>query len=102
MLLAVRSLDAARIVNLSSSLGSLQLNGDRSSPYYSSQLPGYNASKAAVNMLTVRLAEELRDTPHVVNSVSPGYVATDLTGGNGFLKAVVSRGRNAAAVRPSE
>jgi NAD(P)-dependent dehydrogenase (short-subunit alcohol dehydrogenase family) len=76
---------AARIVNLSSALGSLAMNGDPSSPYYSAQLLGYNASKAALNMLTVQLSEEFRNTPHVVNSVSPGYVKTDLTGGNGFL-----------------
>ncbi|WP_347555736.1 SDR family oxidoreductase [Robbsia sp. KACC 23696] len=76
---------AARIVNLSSALGSLTMNGDPSSPYYAAQLIGYNASKAAMNMLTVQLGEELRGTPHVVNSVSPGYVKTDLTGGKGFL-----------------
>ncbi len=38
-------------------------------------------------MLTVQLAEELRDTPHVINSVSSGYVKTDLTGHNGFMTA---------------
>ena len=36
-------------------------------------------------MLTVQLSEELRDTSIVVNSVSPGYVKTDLTGHTGFL-----------------
>ncbi|WP_375402754.1 SDR family oxidoreductase [uncultured Sphingomonas sp.] len=85
MLPLLRRAPAARIVNLSSSLGSLTLNGDPASPYYSARLIGYNASKAALNMLTVQLAEELRDTPIVVNSVSPGYVKTDLTGHNGFL-----------------
>ena len=78
---------AARIVNLSSSLGSLTLNGDPNSPYYSARLIGYNASKAAVNMLTVQLAAELRGTSIVVNSVSPGYVKTDLTGQTGFMTA---------------
>jgi len=38
-------------------------------------------------MLTVQLNEELRSTNIVVNSVSPGYVKTDLTGHNGFLTA---------------
>ena len=85
MLPLLRKSMAARIVNLSSALGSLAGNGDPSSPYYSAQLIGYNASKAALNMLTVQLSEELRDTPHVVNSVSPGYVKTDLNRGNGFL-----------------
>lgn len=87
MLPLLRLSSAARIVNLSSSLGSLALNGDPASPYYSARLIGYNASKAALNMLTVQLAEELRDTPHVINSVSPGYVKTDLTGNNGFMTA---------------
>jgi len=87
MLPLLRKSPAARIVNLSSSLGSLTLNGDPSSPYYAARLLGYNASKAALNMLTVQLAEELRDTSIVVNSVSPGYVKTDLTGHNGFMTA---------------
>jgi len=85
MMPLLRQSAAARIVNLSSSLGSLAVNGDPASPYYSARLIGYNASKAALNMLTVQLAEELRDTPHVINSVSPGYVKTDLTGQNGFM-----------------
>ena len=38
-------------------------------------------------MLTVQLAAELKDTQIVVNSVAPGYVKTDLTGGNGFMTA---------------
>ena len=80
MLPLLRAAPAGRIVNVSSSLGSLTLNGDPSSTYYSSQFIGYNASKAALNMLTVQLHEELRDTPIVVNSVSPGFVKTDLTG----------------------
>ena len=71
---------AGRIVNLSSSLGSLAVNGDPTSPYYAARYIGYNASKAALNMLTVQLAEELRDSGIKVNSVSPGFVKTDLTG----------------------
>lgn len=85
MLPLLRQSPAGRIVNLASSLGSLTVNSDPTSPYYSSRLIGYNASKAALNMLTVQLSEELRDTPIVVNSVSPGFVKTDLTGHNGFM-----------------
>lgn len=87
MLPLLRKSGAGRIVNLSSALGSLTQNGDPDSPYYASRLIGYNASKAALNMLTVQLCEELRGTPIVVNSVSPGYVRTDLTGHGGFLTA---------------
>jgi NAD(P)-dependent dehydrogenase (short-subunit alcohol dehydrogenase family) len=85
MLPLLRKAPAARIVNLSSSLGSLTVNGDPTSPYYDARLIGYNASKAAVNMLTVQLAQELRNTAIVVNSISPGYVKTDLTGHTGYM-----------------
>jgi NAD(P)-dependent dehydrogenase (short-subunit alcohol dehydrogenase family) len=80
MLPLLRMAPCARIVNVSSSLGSLTLNGDPTSSYYSSQFIGYNASKAALNMLTVQLSEELKGAGIVVNSVSPGFVKTDLTG----------------------
>jgi len=76
----LRKAAKARIVNLASSLGSLALNGDPSSPYYAIRFIGYNASKAALNMLTIQLHEELRGTSIAVNSVSPGFVKTDLTG----------------------
>ena len=85
MLPLLRRAKAGRIVNLSTTLGSLAINGDPTSPYYEARLIGYNASKAALNMLTVQLAAELKDTSIVVNSVAPGYVRTDLTGGNGFM-----------------
>ncbi|WP_342028570.1 SDR family oxidoreductase [Bauldia litoralis] len=85
MLPLLRKSPAGRIVNLATSLGSLAINSDPASPYYSARLIGYNASKAALNMLTVQLTAELRDTPIVVNSVSPGYVKTDLTGHTGFM-----------------
>ncbi|WEZ85519.1 SDR family oxidoreductase (plasmid) [Rhizobium sp. 32-5/1] len=80
MLPLLREAPAGRIVNLASSLGSLTLNADPSSTYYSQRFIGYNASKAALNMLTIQLSEELRGTGIVVNSVSPGFVKTDLTG----------------------
>ena len=85
MLPLLRRSNAGRIVNLSTTLGSLAINGDPSAPYYEARLIGYNASKAALNMLTVQLAAELKNTSIVVNSVAPGYVKTDLTGGNGFM-----------------
>lgn len=87
MLPLLRQAPAARIVNMSSSLGSMSVNADAASPYYGVHLIGYNASKAALNMLTVQLAETLRDTGIVVNAACPGYVATDLNGHNGPLSA---------------
>jgi NAD(P)-dependent dehydrogenase (short-subunit alcohol dehydrogenase family) len=85
MLPLLRKSAAGRIVNLATTLGSLAINSDPSSPYYSARLIGYNASKAALNMLTVQLAAELQGTGVVVNSVAPGYVKTDLTGHAGFM-----------------
>ncbi|MGV0818808.1 SDR family oxidoreductase [Martelella sp. AMO21009] len=85
MLPLLRKAPEGRIVNVSSPLGSLTLNGTPDWMYYKAQFIGYNASKAALNMLTVQLREELRDTNIVVNSVSPGYVDTDLNGGAGHL-----------------
>jgi NAD(P)-dependent dehydrogenase (short-subunit alcohol dehydrogenase family) len=61
------------------------VNNDPTSPYYAARLIGYNASKAALNMLTVQLNAELQGTAIVVNSVSPGYVKADLTGHTGFM-----------------
>lgn len=80
MLPLLRAAPGARIVNLSSSMGSLTENGDPDAPYYAQRFIGYNASKASLNMLTIQLHEELKDEGIKVNSVSPGFVKTDLTG----------------------
>lgn len=80
MLPLLRRSPAGRIVTLSSALGSLAQNGDPSAPYHSQQYIGYNASKAALNMLTIQLHQALCGSGIVVNSVSPGFVKTDLTG----------------------
>ncbi|XBS68127.1 SDR family NAD(P)-dependent oxidoreductase [Acerihabitans sp. KWT182] len=80
MLPLLRKSDAGRIVNMSSSLGSLALNGDPSWPFFDVKLIGYNASKAALNMLTVQLNAELGDTRITAVSVCPGLVNTDLSG----------------------
>lgn len=76
---------AARIVNVSSMLGSLALHSDPASPIYDFKVPAYDVSKSAVNAWTVHLAHELRDTPIKVNAVHPGSVKTDMNG-NGELK----------------
>ena len=68
---------------MSSELGSLALNGDAAWEHAWAKFLGYNASKAALNMLTVQLAFELKDTPIKVNSADPGYTATDLNDNRG-------------------
>ena len=72
--------DAARIVNVSSTMGSLADQTDPSSPYYGLVVPAYQASKAALNGLTIALSKTLAEGPIKVNSVCPGWVQTDLGG----------------------
>jgi NAD(P)-dependent dehydrogenase (short-subunit alcohol dehydrogenase family) len=66
-----------RIVNVSSSVASLTLQNDPTWKYYSHKAAVYDSSKAALNMYTVDLAYELRNTSFKVNAVDPGFVATD-------------------------
>jgi NAD(P)-dependent dehydrogenase (short-subunit alcohol dehydrogenase family) len=68
----------ASIVNVSSGLGSLTKSSDPGWTHVAAKFLGYAASKAALNMLTVQLAYELRDTSIKANSADPGYTATDL------------------------
>ena len=72
-----------RIVNVSSSGCSLTLHCDPTWKYYTHKAAVYPASKAALNMYTINLAYELRDTPFKVNAVCPGFVATDFNGHRG-------------------
>ncbi|GAA4781995.1 SDR family oxidoreductase [Lysobacter hankyongensis] len=79
--------DAGRIVNVSSLLGSMALHSDPASPIYDFKVPAYNVSKSAVNAWTVQLAYELRDSRIKINTIHPGYVKTDMNGGEGEIDA---------------
>jgi NAD(P)-dependent dehydrogenase (short-subunit alcohol dehydrogenase family) len=83
MLPLLRKAASARIVNVSSGLGSLRQSGDPAHPSAATKYLGYSASKAALNMFTVQLAYELRGAAIKVNSADPGYTATDLNGHRG-------------------
>jgi NAD(P)-dependent dehydrogenase (short-subunit alcohol dehydrogenase family) len=72
--------EAGRIVNVSSTMGSLADQLDPGSSYYGIVVPAYQGSKAALNGLTIALAKLLRDTPIKVNSICPGWLQTDLGG----------------------
>ena len=73
-----------RIVNVSTSVGSLALQSNPAWPAYDyAKYAVYASSKAAMNMYTVHLAYELRDTAFKINAVCPGYTKTDFTGHNG-------------------
>ena len=73
-----------RIVNVSSNMGSLTLQSDPSYPAYDYKvLAAYSSSKSAMNMYTIHLAYELRDTNFKVNAVCPGLTSTDFTNHRG-------------------
>lgn len=74
----LRKSDSGRIVNVSSTIGSLREIGDPGSPYDGNRAPAYQASKSALNAVTAVFARELRDTPIKINSVCPGWVRTDM------------------------
>lgn len=76
----LRKASTARIVMMSSGLGSMTLTSDMKSPTWNLAAMGYSASKAALNMFTVKLAKELLSTGIKVNAACPGSVATDMGG----------------------
>ena len=69
--------DEPVIINVSSELGSLTLHNSTQNPNYGIY-DAYSSSKTALNAFTVLLANEMRNTNFKINSVSPGYTATDL------------------------
>ena len=68
----LRRSGSGRIVNVSSESGSLAGMGGGT--------PAYGVSKVALNALTRMLADELRGERILVNSVCPGWVATEMGG----------------------
>jgi NAD(P)-dependent dehydrogenase (short-subunit alcohol dehydrogenase family) len=81
-----------RIVNVSSGAGALaSMDGET---------PAYAMSKAALNVLTMMLAAELRPSRILVNAVCPGWVATDMGGTGGRPVAEGAAGVVWAATLP--
>lgn len=87
----LRRAGSARIVNVSSVVGSLAAAADNVDPsgvHGPGEFPtmlSYSTSKAALNAVTLTYANELRGTGILVNAASPGFVATDINGHNGVL-----------------
>ena len=86
----IKRAPAGRIVNLSSILASLTLHSMPNSPIDPAKAFAYNASKTALNVYTVHLAHELRETNIKVNSAHPGWVKTELGGNNAPMEVVDS------------
>jgi NAD(P)-dependent dehydrogenase (short-subunit alcohol dehydrogenase family) len=83
MIPLLRRAPAARVVNLSSSLGSLAVNSTQYERLADYQLLAYGSSKSAVNSITLFYANALRADGIRVNVAEPGFVATDLNGHRG-------------------
>lgn len=79
MLPMLRGSASPRIVNMSSSVGSLALQttpGIDMGPVPAA----YSASKTFLNAVTIHYVKELSDTNILINSGCPGFTATDLNG----------------------
>jgi NAD(P)-dependent dehydrogenase (short-subunit alcohol dehydrogenase family) len=76
----LRAAPGARIVNVSSGVGSLTRTSDPAYPYRAIFGPGYAASKTALNAMTLAMAIELESTGIKVNAASPGFTKTNLNG----------------------
>jgi NAD(P)-dependent dehydrogenase (short-subunit alcohol dehydrogenase family) len=82
MLPLLRRAPSPRIVNMSSSVGSLTLQttpGAETGPLSAA----YSASKTFLNAVTIQYAKELRETNILINAGCPGFTATDLNGFRG-------------------
>ena len=76
----MRKHNYGRIVNISSTLGSLTEMADPESGYADLQAPAYRLSKNALNGITTLFASQVRGENILVNSACPGWVKTDLGG----------------------
>lgn len=88
-----------QLINVSSSVGSLSLHNDPEWQYYddANSFAVYSSSKAALNMYTITLAYELRDSNVKITMVDPGYTKTDFNGhqGTGTVEDAATRVVNA-------
>ncbi len=84
MLPLLRESSDARIVNVSSGVGSLTDNANPNFQYRAFFGPVYSASKAALNAVTLAMMIELESTGIKVNLVSPGFTKTNLNGYEGI------------------
>lgn len=93
MLPLLRKGTNARIVNVSSGVGSLTTNADPNYPYHKHFGVVYPASKAALNAITLAMMVELGSTGIKVNLASPGFTKTNLNvmRGSNLSRTVLAR-----------
>lgn len=100
MLPLLRKSDRPQIINQSSGLGSIGLHGQSEWEFAQFKLFGYCSSKTAINMMTVQLAATLAEENIIVNSIDPGFTATDLNNHRG--KQTVAEGAAVAVSLASD
>jgi NAD(P)-dependent dehydrogenase (short-subunit alcohol dehydrogenase family) len=76
----VKAAQAAHIVNVSSTAGSISDTVDPESPYRFWDTASYRLSKSMLNAITGMLAKTLRDDGIKVNAMCPGWTQTDMGG----------------------
>ncbi|KAI8066419.1 hypothetical protein BC940DRAFT_240362 [Gongronella butleri] len=76
----LRKKSTRTIVNISSALGSIELN------LYGGDAIAYSTTKAALNMLTKTWSSGLKDENFTIVAVGPGWSKTDLGGENAPLE----------------
>jgi NAD(P)-dependent dehydrogenase (short-subunit alcohol dehydrogenase family) len=81
LLANLRASTRGRIVNVSSQIGSMEVGARIGRDL------GYATSKAALNMVTVKLAARLRDDGIVVIALHPGHLRTDMGGPSAAMDA---------------
>jgi NAD(P)-dependent dehydrogenase (short-subunit alcohol dehydrogenase family) len=69
---------AGRVLNIATQVARLSQLADPQSPLKDDICPAYQASKVALNAMTVLFAKEFRDSGARVNSVCPGWMLTDM------------------------
>lgn len=94
----LKKAESARIVNVSSTVGSLAEIGKSDSLYAEMIIPAYQASKTSLNAVTRLFAKELHNTKIKINSVCPGYVNSNPPYTNGAPKSVEEGARISVAM----
>jgi NAD(P)-dependent dehydrogenase (short-subunit alcohol dehydrogenase family) len=87
MLPLLRKSASAKIINISSMMGSMTAALTPGSEVYKASVVGYQAAKSAANMFTIQLAKELQQEKAMisVNAIDPGMVATTFGGVPAFV-----------------
>ncbi|GAB3641371.1 SDR family NAD(P)-dependent oxidoreductase [Spirosoma arcticum] len=73
----LRNADQPVIINISSEVGSLTMHTSPDRNPNWANFPVYGSSKTILNAFTVMLSNEFKETKFRINSVTPGYTATD-------------------------